>query len=35
LALDIVLFFPILARYIDYEQDFIIVIPEALMLYDQ
>jgi hypothetical protein len=29
------LFFPILARYIDYEQDFIIVIPEALMLYDQ
>ncbi|MEI7562870.1 MAG: hypothetical protein WCJ39_04100 [bacterium] len=35
LVLDIIFLFPIIGRYIDYKQDFIIVIPEALMMYDQ
>ena len=35
IALLVVLFFPIIGRFIDYKQDFIIVVPEALMLYDQ
>ena len=35
LVLDIVFCYPIIWKYIDYLGDFIIVIPEALMLYDQ
>lgn len=30
-----VLFFPIIGKYIDYKMDFIIVTPESLMMYDQ
>jgi len=31
----LVFFFPIIGKYIDYKMDFIIVIPNAIMLYDQ
>lgn len=35
LVLDIVFFFPIIGKYIDYKMDFVIVIPGCIMLYDQ
>lgn len=35
LTIDIVFLFPIVFKYIDYLMDFIIVIPHAIMLYEQ
>lgn len=35
LLIDIVFAFPIVGKYIDYKMDFVIVIPECIMLYDQ
>ena len=31
----IVFFFPVIGKYIDYKMDFIIVIPNSIMMYDQ
>ncbi|MFA7298104.1 MAG: PH domain-containing protein [Candidatus Absconditabacterales bacterium] len=35
LIIDTVFFFPIIGKTIDYKMDFIIVIPHAIMMYDQ
>lgn len=35
LIMDIVFLFPVTSKYIDYKMDFIIVIPNAIMMYDQ
>lgn len=35
LIMDIVFLFPIIGKYIDYKMDFIIVIPHAIMMYEQ
>jgi hypothetical protein len=35
LIIDIVFFFPVVGKYLDYKMDFIIVIPHAIMMYDQ
>jgi len=35
LIIDIVFFFPVIGKIIDYKMDFIIVIPHAIMMYDQ
>ena len=35
LIMDIVFLFPVAEKYIDYKMDFIIVIPNAIMMYDQ
>jgi len=33
--IDLVFFFPALGKYIDYKMDFIIVVPNSIMMYDQ
>ena len=33
--IDVMMFFPVIGKYIDYKMDFIVVTPESLMLYDQ
>lgn len=35
IIVDLVFFFPALGKYFDYKMDFIIVIPNAIMMYDQ
>ena len=35
LIINVVFFFPVIGKYIDYKMDFIIVIPHAIMMYDQ
>jgi hypothetical protein len=35
LIMDVVFIFPIVGKYIDYKMDFIIVIPNAIMMYEQ
>ena len=35
LIIDVVFFFPVVGKYIDYKMDFILVIPNAIMMYDQ
>ena len=35
LIIDIVFFFPVIGKYLDYKMDFIIVIPNSIMMYDQ
>lgn len=35
LGIDLVFLFPIIGKYIDYKMDFIIVIPNAIMMYEQ
>ncbi len=35
LIIDVVFLFPILGKYIDYKMDFIIVIPNSIMMYEQ
>ena len=35
IALDILILFPIIGKYIDYKLDFIIAIPSCMILYDQ
>ena len=35
LIIDVVFFFPVIGKYIDYRMDFIIVIPHAIMMYEQ
>ncbi|MEI6119185.1 MAG: hypothetical protein WCP92_08555 [bacterium] len=33
--IDVVFLFPLIGKYFDYKMDFIIVIPNAIMMYDQ
>ena len=35
IIVDIVFLFPIIGKYVDYTMDFIIVIPNSIMMYDQ
>ena len=35
IIIDVVFLFPIIGKYIDYKMDFIIVIPNSIMMYDQ
>jgi len=35
LIIDIVFLFPIIGKYIDYKMDFIVVIPNSIMMYEQ
>lgn len=35
LILFVVFFFPIIWKYLDYKMDFIIVVPDSIMMYDQ
>ena len=35
IIVDIVFLFPIIGKYIDYKMDFIVVIPNSIMMYDQ
>jgi len=35
LIMDIVFLFPIVGKYIDYKMDFIIVIPNSIIMYEQ
>ncbi len=35
LIFDMVFFFPLIGKYIDYKMDFIVVIPTSIMLYEQ
>jgi len=35
LIIDIVFVFPVVGKYIDYKMDFIVVIPNAIMMYEQ
>ncbi len=35
MIIDVVFIFPIIGKYIDYKMDFIIVIPNAIMMYEQ
>ena len=35
LIIDIVFFFPVIGKYLDYTMDFVIVIPNSIIMYDQ
>ncbi len=35
LIIDLVFFFPVLGKYIDYKMDFIVVIPNSVIMYEQ
>ena len=35
LIIDLVFFFPVIGKFIDYKMDFIIVIPNCMIMYDQ
>lgn len=35
MIIDIVFLFPIIGKYIDYKMDFIVVIPNSIMMYEQ
>ena len=35
IVIDVVFLFPIIGKYVDYTMDFIIVIPNSIMMYDQ
>lgn len=35
IIVDIVFFFPVIGKYLDYKMDFIVVIPNSLMMNDQ